>query len=601
VARESSPEDTRDVECAAPTSRRDSELRLRGDVATHAPGSWTAWDHANPKTRAHGAKACAAEANVKELRAYQRELEAQNTELRRMKLELELSRKRYFDLYHLAPVGYFTIDEQGCILQSNLRATEMLGHAGSSLERRALLDFIVSEDRHLFMRQLRLAFGANKLEPVEIRMQQKQGNAITVWMELRVGTSTDSLHRAEGRVTVTDFSLRKQLEKDREILQAQLFHAQKLESVGTLAGAVAHDFNNLLAGIMADLALLEFESPDPVSRGECLEDIKLLTQRGAELTRQLLGFARRGKLELTALDLAEVVEQTCKMFARTHKHISVSVRSQPARTRVVANRGQVDQVLLNLLMNAAQAMQNGGELSVAVEEVTLRSGDVMANGAVPGGYTKLSIVDTGIGMTEAVQRRMFEPFFTTRISGTGSGLGLASVQAIVKNHKGFLQVDSSPGKGTTVCVYLPNTTRKPSTLPSVAAVARHSGMETILLVDDEEHITRSWGRTLRHLGYHVLVAHSGPQALEVLECNGPTIALVILDLIMPGMGGKATFDQIRRLDPEMKVLFWSGSGRENVAQELLNAGCSGFIQKPVSVAELSLKLRELMTGAQQTH
>jgi CheY-like chemotaxis protein len=294
------------------------------------------------------------------------------------------------------------------------------------------------------------------------------------------------------------------------------------------------------------------------------------------------------------LDLVEVVEQACKMFARTHKNISVICQLVRGMRQVPANRGQVEQVLLNLFMNAAQAMQNGGELRVAAEEVTLRSIDVDAHGVNPGVYMKLSIADNGIGMSQAVQSRMFEPFFTTRGSGSGSGLGLASVQGIVKNHSGFVEVVSSIGNGTTFFVYLPTTSRGCILPPPPARPIPRSGIETIMLVDDEEHIAKSWSRTLRHLGYHVLSARSGAQAVEILERN-PEISLVILDLIMPGMGGRETFEALRRLAPQLKVLLWSGYGSDGVATEMLEQGCNGFVQKPVSIAELSVKLRELMT------
>ncbi|HEY5957605.1 MAG TPA: response regulator [Polyangiaceae bacterium] len=566
------------------TSRRDSEIRISKHVDARGP---------KRPHLVHGLKhPVSALSNMGELQIYQVELEAQNEELRRMQTELELSRQRYFDLYHLAPVGYFTIDERGHILQVNLRATEMLGRSGESLEHLPLTMFIESEDQHLFLRQLTQAFAAGRSEPAEVRMLQKEGRGVTVWMELRVGTNP--AHRAEGRVTISDFSVRKELEKERETLQAQLFHAQKLESIGTLAGAIAHDFNNLLAGIMADLALLDFEASDPSARVECLDDIKVLTQRGAELTRQLLGFARRGTSEMMPLDLVEVVDQASKMFARTHKNISVICQLVRGMRQVPANRGQIEQVLLNLFMNAAQAMPSGGELRVAAEEVTLRSVDVEAHGMNPGVYMKLSIIDNGVGMSQAVQSRMFEPFFTTRGSGSGSGLGLASVQGIVKNHNGFVEVVSTTGKGTALFVYLPTTSRGCILPPPPARSMPRSGIETIMLVDDEEHIAKSWGRTLRHLGYNVLIAHGGAQAVEILE-HHPEVSLVILDLIMPGMGGRETFDALRRLAPQLKVLLWSGYGSDGVGTEMLERGCSGFVQKPVTIAELSVKLRELMT------
>jgi two-component system, cell cycle sensor histidine kinase and response regulator CckA len=529
-----------------------------------------------------------------ELQVHQIELKVQNAELRRTQLELEESRERYFDLYNCAPVGYCTIDEQGRILEANLRAAEMLATSVDTLERQPLTRFILPEDQDIFYLQQRRTFATLGSESFEIRMRQTSGAEMVVWMVLVATLSDVGGQVTVGRVTMSDISLRKRMEQEQQKLQTQLFQAQKLESIGTLAGAIAHDFNNLLASIMANLAILELEKSDQAARAECLDDIKTLAQRGADLTKQLLGFARRGKFEVAPLDFDAVLEKVCCVFERTHKDISMRLERGAPTCSVLADRGQFEQVVLNLLMNAGQAMPGGGELRVATEEVTLSIRDAESHGVRPGSYVKLSVIDNGVGMSEAVRSRIFEPFFTTRLHGGGSGLGLASVYGIIKNHNGFIAVESTLGQGSEFYVYLPTTEREPVLPPVPIQEVPREGAETLLLVDDEEQIIKSWGRTLRHLGYNVLIARNGIEALEILREHADEISLVILDLIMPGMGGKDTFDAMRKLSPGLKVLVWSGYGSDGVASDMMARGCSGFIQKPAGVAALSAKLRELL-------
>lgn len=568
------------------TPRRDSSFRLR----TRATSSRTA--AAEPSTFL-GTDLDSSRVQH-ELQVHQIELKVQNAELRRTQLELEESRERYFDLYNCAPVGYCTIDERGQILEANLRAAEMLGGSVDTLERQPLTRFISPEDQDIFYLQQRQTFATLGSESFEVRMRQTSGAEMVVWMVLVATFSDVEGHAIIGRVTMSDITLRKQMEQEQQRLQMQLFQAQKLESIGTLAGAIAHDFNNLLASIMANLAILDLERSDPSARTECLDDIKTLVQRGADLTKQLLGFARRGKFEVAPLDFDAVLEKVFSVFERTHKNIAMRLeRGAPMRS-VLADRGQIEQVILNLLMNAGQAMPGGGELRVASEEVTLSTHEAECRGIRPGSYVRLAVIDNGVGMSEAVRARIFEPFFTTRQHGGGSGLGLASAYGIIKNHNGFIAVESTMGKGTAFYVYLPTTESEPILPPAPIQDVPCRGVETLLLVDDEDQIIKSWGRTLRHLGYHVLVARNGIEALEILRQRADEISLVILDLIMPGMGGKDTFDAMRKFAPKLKVLLWSGYGSDGVASEMMARGCSGFIQKPAGVAALSTKLRELL-------
>jgi two-component system, cell cycle sensor histidine kinase and response regulator CckA len=585
--------ETRDTSSLVPpqTERRHSSLRLR--------------NQSNCREDTNPASAALALGDERsrvqyEMEACRIELKLQNAELRRAKMELEESRDRYFELYHCAPVGYCTIDEQGQILESNRCVADLLGVSLAELQHRPLAQFILPEDREIFYLQRRHVFATMGIESFELRMRRNDNEELAVWLVLSAIFKDATGQSTIARVTISDVTLRKKMERDQRSLQTQLFRAQKAETVGILAGAIAHDFNNLLAGIMADVVLLEIERPNHEPGLEYLDDIKTLAQRGADLTKQLLGLARRDKSEVAPLDLDAVVEGVCKTFERTHRDIRMGLHRGPGTRFVLADRGQLEQVVLNLLVNAQQAMPGGGDLQVVSEEVLVSACDAESHGVQPGRYARLNIIDSGVGMSEAVRARIFEPFFTTRQSGAGSGLGLTSVYGIVKNHGGFITVESTLGHGAAFFVYLPSTTRQPVARPVSGKEIPRNGVETLLLVDDEEHIVKSWGRTLRHLGYRVFVARNGIEAIDVMRQRAAEISLVILDLIMPGMGGSETFDRLRQLSPHLKVLLWSGYGSDGVATEMMARGCNGFIQKPSGVAAVSAKLRELLDPSAMT-
>lgn len=382
-------------------------------------------------------------------------------------------------------------------------------------------------------------------------------------------------------------------EQERQKLQSQLLHAHRMESIGTLAGGIAHDFNNLLGGIMGGLSLMELDLSDTQGLQEELQEMKVLVDRGAALTKQLLGFARRGKYAPRALDVNEAVTRNAKMFGRTRKDIVLCLDCTSAVPAVVADDAQLDQVLLNLLLNAGQAMPSSGLLTLRTLAVDVSATDASIHGTEPGRYVRIVVQDTGAGMTADTMAHIFEPFFTTKERGRGTGLGLASVYGIVTNHGGFITVESEVGKGSTFCVNLPAVQAPVETSQAESALLR-TGSETLLLVDDEEQIVRTTGKLLRAMGYEVLVARSGAEAVEVFRPNQPKIALVILDMIMPGMSGLQTFNALRELSPTLKVLLCSGHGAEGQASEILERGCNGFIQKPFDSAALSAKLTELL-------
>jgi len=380
---------------------------------------------------------------------------------------------------------------------------------------------------------------------------------------------------------------------DLKRMEQQIQQTQKFEAIGTLAGGIAHDFNNLLMGIQGRASLL---AVDLESSHEYLEHVKAIEtyiRQATDLTRQLLGLAKGGKYEVKPTEINDLVSNSARMFGRTKKEIRIHTRLQDPSPVVAVDRGQIEQVLLNLYINAWQAMPAGGELYLATQVVDLDEAYRQPYNIEPGRYVKLSVTDTGIGMDEDTSQQIFDPFFTTKKKGRGTGLGLASVYGIINNHDGFIVVNSEVGIGTTFNIHLPLTDKK--VLPETSVNGDLiSGAETVLLVDDEEMIRDVGEAMLTKLGYSILVADSGEQALDQIKQNGHAIDLVILDLIMPDLDGGKTFDLIKEIRPDIPVILASGYAIDGQANEIMKKGCNGFIQKPYNIADLSQKVREIL-------
>ena len=389
-----------------------------------------------------------------------------------------------------------------------------------------------------------------------------------------------------------DLTELRRAQADRRALELELLQSQKLESLGRLARGVAHDFNNVLMGIRgcSQILLSELDQDDPHHVLAC--EVEEYVSRAGDLTTQLLAFGRGGKFETRPINLNDVVEGTTILLARTRKEIHVDQSLAPALWTVEADPRQMEQVVLKLCLNAWQAMPHGGELSMTTENATLverRCEDF----TIPAGrYVHISVRDTGVGMDTETQRWIFEPFFSTRKMGRGVGLGLASVYGIVKNHGGYIVVESETGQGSTFHVYLPASDRA-TTVRNVPVAAGEATSATVLLVDDEPMILRAGKRLLEKLGYQVFTANGGEEALDLYRRHGD-VGVVVLDMVMPGMSGAETFHQLKRLDPEVRVLLSSGYSADGQAQALLDDGCDAFIQKPYDMVELSETLSDVL-------
>ena len=382
-------------------------------------------------------------------------------------------------------------------------------------------------------------------------------------------------------------------------MERQLQQTQKFEAIATLAGGVAHDFNNLLMGIQGRTSLMSLDLEPSHSHSEHINAIEDYIQKATNLTRQLLGFARGGKYEVKPTDINNLVHSCAKMFNRTKKETRLHAKFEDPPPVVVVDRSQIEQVLLNLYINAWHAMPGGGDLYLETQIVTLDDAYCKLYEAEPGRYAKVSVTDNGIGMNESVSQRIFDPFFTTRQKGRGTGLGLASAYGIIKNHDGIITVYSEVGHGTTFNIYLP-LSGKEAYRETPLESRLMKGSETVLLVDDEKMILEVGQAMLEKLGYRINVAAGGVQAVDMIKRKGNEIDLVILDLIMPGMNGGKVFDRIKEIRPQMPVILSSGYAINGEADKILKKGCNGFIQKPFNISELSQKVRKILEEAKNS-
>ena len=415
------------------------------------------------------------------------------------------------------------------------------------------------------------------------RLIRKDGEGIDVEI-----SASSIIHKGKRRLILSMLDI-----SDRKILERQLIQAQKMQSMGTLAGGIAHNFNNLLMGIQGNIsiALTEIDSGHPYYKN--LTNVEKLVKNGSKLTNELLGYAREGKYEVKPVNLSTLARETSEIFGATRKDIKIKLDLADKIFGVLADQGQIEQTLLNIYVNAGDAMPEGGELFI--KTVNLTDQDILDKPYTPrsGNYVLLSIGDTGIGMDKKTMERIFEPFFTTKGLAKGTGLGLASAYGIVKGHGGYIDVNSKKGRGTAFSIYLPatNEVMRKDRVPSDEL---YMGEGTVLLVDDEDIVLYSGEQMLAKLGYAVLTARSGGEALSIYQENKDSIDLVLLDMVMPDMGGGATYDRLKELNNDVKVLLSSGYSLNSQATEIMNKGCAGFIQKPFDLKKLSQKLKEIM-------
>jgi nitrogen-specific signal transduction histidine kinase/CheY-like chemotaxis protein len=389
----------------------------------------------------------------------------------------------------------------------------------------------------------------------------------------------------------TLFILRDISEKKR--IEAQLHYIERMEAIGTLAGGIAHDFNNLMMGMLGNISLILYDIGPEDPNYDRLKTVEKLIQSGSELTNQLLGYARKGKYELKPINLNNIIVESSVTFGRARKEIVIHRDLSEDLHPVKADESQIKLVLMNLFVNAADAMSKGGDLFLETRNVTHQEMSGKPYSPIPGKYVMMRVRDNGKGMDHKTMARIFEPFFTTKEMGRGSGLGLASAYGIIKGHGGYIDVESKKGDGSVFNIYLPVSEAMVRRDSSVFEVVE-KGNETVLLVDDEEMIVDVGSRLLEKLGYSVIKAGGGAEALRRYQENKDKIDMIILDMIMPDMGGSEVYEKIRKIDPEVKILLSSGYSIDGQATEILKKGCNGFIQKPFNLKDFSKKIREVL-------
>ncbi|HEY6729353.1 MAG TPA: response regulator [Polyangiaceae bacterium] len=491
-----------------------------------------------------------------------------------------------FTVEHLADAAYWVI-EDASIVYVNQAAAHMLGYSREELMSMSITQVNADVPASAWP-GLWSQLKQERRRTFETRHLAKDGNKIPVEVSA-------NLMVLDGMEFSCAFA---RDIRERKELELRLRQGEKMEAIGQLAGGIAHDFNNQLMGIMGYADLLSREVADDPNLAELVHNILLAVTRSAELTAQLLAFSRKGKYLSEPVDLHQIVREVASILAHSiDKRIQVQHELEAVRPHTIGDRSQLQSAVLNLALNARDAMPNGGTLLFTSENVELDGSFQSELGfpVGPGSYVKLSVTDSGTGMTPEVQRRMFEPFFTTKAKGKGTGLGLAAVYGTVKNHRGAIRIHSKPDMGSRLELFLPvGTETFESQRRRKGDDLRARQSAKIMVVEDEPQLRDVARRMLESLGYTVTTFESGDQAVRYFKTEHANVDLVILDMVMPVMSGRETFRLLREIAPNVKALLASGYSLDGDAQAILDDGVLGFIQKPYGRKALDELLRKAL-------
>jgi PAS domain S-box-containing protein len=504
--------------------------------------------------------------------------------------QVKRSEQLYADLYEHSPDMYHSVNQNGKIVSCNLRESQLLGLPKEKIIGKHLKElYPSSQQEHVNSNLTKIFEHGKELKGMEEQIQTSDRTLIDV------SVSTSLVYGPDGKPILARMVLRDITEKKK--MESKILQAQKIDSIGNLAGGIAHDFNNILTSILGAASIMRRKIKDDERWMKYVELIETTSRRGAALTRQLLTFARKTNPNIRLIDMNSVIDETIRLFGATTPktiHIKVTLAAEPVF--IEADEGQLQQALLNLCLNARDAMPKGGILSVSCNPVhiDLEQARQFADGKA-GEYVMVSVIDSGVGIPANVLNRIFEPFFTTKEQGKGTGLGLSVVYGVIRSHNGYINVQSEVDSGTVFTLYLPRVSNSRLMKPSIGrATEVVGGTERILLIEDEISVGEVGVDILKDLGYTVEVAKNGKEAVQLLTEKRQPFHLVILDMNMPRVGGRTTFDFIKKQFPDLKVLVCSGYSATMLDDGKFVQSIDGFIQKPYELEDFARKIRSIL-------
>jgi two-component system cell cycle sensor histidine kinase/response regulator CckA len=513
------------------------------------------------------------------------------TNKERIEEELRLSESRYYQIFNSNPLPSLVYDSETLkIIDINNIAIEHYQYTREEFLTMTSRGIYLLEDIPSLMKHLAEAGPPQDGKPW--CHKKKDGSVINVEVTERPLDFTGKRYRI---AIIKDITEQKLAEKEKEKLQTQLFQSKKMEAVGQLAGAVAHDFNNILTSLIGYGSLLEMEIPKDNPLRLYVEQILSSAEQAANLTQSLLAFSRKQTISLRTCSLNDIIIGVEKLLKRLlMEDIELKIIFTEKTLTIMADMSQLDQIIINLSTNARDAMPNGGTLTIETKLLALDTECIDVHGnRMQGEYTFLSISDTGTGMDDTIKEKIFDPFFTTKEIGQGSGLGLSIVYGIIKQHNGFITVQSKENHGTTFNIYLPLIDAMSEQQQPMSAQIKQ-GTETILLAEDNENVRRLAKEVLERTGYTVIEAIDGEDAIQQFLRNKDTIDFLIIDAVMPRKNGKEVYNAIKKIKPHMKALFTSGYTKDIIINKGIYDPSYNFLPKPLSPNELLHKVRELL-------